>query len=108
MSQMTEMERLEQIVAGLLDKYNTLLAEKNRLADLLAQREATIESLEGDLAAMSDERGEISTRVNGLLGRIEAWESGVDELAADQASPDEGGVQGNLFSVNAQEGAAAE
>jgi|FLOH01.1.fsa_nt_gi chromosome segregation ATPase len=110
MSRITEMERLELFVANLLEKYNTLLAEKNNLVELLAERDFTIESLESDLASMSDERGEISTRVNGLLGKIEAWEEevGVAAPVAKGGASDKGGIQGNLFSVDSQDSSAAE
>ncbi|MBC8208809.1 MAG: hypothetical protein H8E79_06545 [Desulfobulbaceae bacterium] len=110
MSRINEMERLELFVANLLEKYNNLLAEKNKLAELLVQRESTIETLEFDLEALGEERGEISTRVNGLLGKIEAWEEsvGTRESASQEAASDNGGVQGNLFSVDSQDGVVVE
>ncbi len=65
------------------------------------QREETIASLQDELASLKDERGEISSRVSGLLGRIEEWEAGVkDSGEADEGggrNPDGGVVQGSLF-----------
>ena len=108
MAEENELQRLEEFVSTLLQKFNDLQKENKELAALLLKREETIETLQDDLATMKDERGDISSRVNSLIGKIEEWESstGEDEEEsvpeeADEPSKDSG-VQGNLFSAEAQ------
>lgn len=101
MMQDSELGRLENFVAKLLDRFNALQAEKKRVDDLLQQREETIAALQDELASLKDERGEISSRVSGLLGRIEEWEATVKEGGetdeGNRRSPEGGVVQGSLF-----------
>lgn len=113
MAQENELKRLEGFVSSLLEKFNSLQEENSELAERLQKREATIETLQEDLAGMKDERGEISNRVGSLIGKIEEWEtsSGIstkesDVSAAEKAS--DSGVQGNLFSADSQDGAPPE
>lgn len=108
MSKENELERLEGFVATLLEKFNALQAENGKLTERLQRRDVSIETLEEELAAMKDERGDVSTRVNSLIDKIEEWEStsGVSADADDSDSDDkssDSGVQGNLFSEEAQE-----
>ena len=107
MTEENELVRLERFVSTLLDKFNAQQAKNKELTALLQRREATIETLQDDLAAMKNERGDISTRVSSLIGKIEEWESesGVstdDDEDTDKAS--DSGIQGNLFSENPQGG----
>lgn len=99
MMQDSELGRLENFVSKLLDRFNTLQAEKKRIDEVLLQREETITALQDELASLKDERGEISNRVSGLLDRIEEWEAGdIENGDADKSSRNaEGGVQGSLF-----------
>jgi len=101
MTQDSELGRLEIFVAKLLDRFNALQADKKKVDDLLMQREETIASLQDELASLKDERGEISSRVSGLLGRIEEWEAGVKDSGeadeGDSRNPEGGVVQGSLF-----------
>lgn len=100
MMQDSELGRLENFVSKLLDRFNALQADKKRVDTLLLQQEETIATLQDELASLKNERGEIGSRVSGLLDRIEEWEAGVQEsddeggLASHNA---EGGVQGSLF-----------
>lgn len=96
MAQGTELERLEDFVARLLDRFNALQAEKKRVDELLAEKEEAIVGLQDELAALKDERGMISNRVSGLLDRIEEWEAGVG-VEEPVSSRNEGVVQGTLF-----------
>lgn len=125
MSETHELEKLESFVSTLLDRFNTLQQQNQEMTERLERRDTTIETLENELAEMKDERGEISTRVSGILGKIEEWEAAsasataeepVAEAAEDEAAIDdeaaaaegevaeekkESGVQGNLFTVEA-------
>ena len=105
MTEENELGRLERFVSTLLEKFNVLQAENTDLTERLERREATIETLQDDLASMKNERGDISSRVSSLIGKIEEWESesGVPAESDREAdkSPDSV-VQGNLFSVEAQ------
>ncbi len=114
MAEDKELARLEGVVVSLLEKFNTLQDENSELKDRLQKREATIETLENELGGMKDERGEISTRVGSLLDKIEEWEStsgvaeATEETPDDSEETDSGAQQGNLFSVDAKEGAGSE
>lgn len=131
MNEENELAKLENFVSTLLEKYNGLQNNNKQLTERLQRRDASIVSLEDEIASMKDERGEISSRVSGLIGKIEEWESAtaVDEAVVseeeveteteietdpdpdpdpDSESESEGedvkkdsGVQGNLFSVEA-------
>ena len=116
MAEEKELARLEGFVVSLLEKFNALQDENSELTDRLQQREATIETLEDELAGMKDERGEISNRVGSLIGKIEEWEnsSGVAQKKEDtaddddEAAADPGAQQGNLFSVDSKKEADSE
>lgn len=127
MKEENELARLEGFVSTLLEKFNGLQHNNRELTERLQRRDATIVSLEDEVASMTDERGEISSRVSGLIGKIEEWESAtaaeetpeseeevdtetdtdseseveeVGEVEAEDIKKDPG-VQGNLFSVEA-------
>ena len=99
MMQDSELGRLENFVAKLLERFNALQADKKKVDDLLLQREAAIAALQEELADLKDERGEIGNRVSGLLERIEEWESGASESDGAGATNrnSDGAVQGSLF-----------
>ena len=108
MAQENELERLEKFVSTLLQKFNDLQQKNKDLTDLLQKRELTIQALEGDLSSMKDERGDISSRVSSLIGQIEEWEGENASFATEAERTDEednsseSGVQGNLFTADAQ------
>jgi chromosome segregation ATPase len=99
MIQDSELGRLEDFVAKLLERFNALQADKKKVDDLLMQREAALATLQEELADLKDERGEIGSRVSGLLERIEEWEAGVSEGGGTGATNRnaDGAVQGSLF-----------
>ncbi len=100
MMQDTELGRLEGFVSKLLDRFNALQADKKKVDDLLLQREEKIAALQDELASLKDERGEVSSRVSGLLERIQEWEAGAMENDINDSvvgSNIEGGIQGSLF-----------
>ncbi len=74
MTEENELARLEGFVSGLLERFNALKNDNIVLTDRLGRRDETIENLQSELAAMTNERGEISSRVNNLIGKIEDWE----------------------------------
>jgi chromosome segregation ATPase len=117
MNEENELAKLEGIVSNLLEKFNSLQNANKELTERLQSRDASIVGLEDEIASMKDERGEISSRVSGLIGKIEEWESAtvaVEQVADDEETrndpnpdfePDvedikkDSGIQGNLFSV---------
>ena len=116
MSEANELEKLEGFVSTLLERFNALQKTNQELNEELERRNARVEQLEDDIASMKDERGEISSRVSTIIGKIEEWESataGEAEPEGDggesEAAPEseveeekkEAGVQGNLFTVEA-------
>ncbi len=113
MTQEIELERLEAVVVKLLAKYDTLRAEKSDLEAELSAREQDIEDLQNELDSSNNQRGDMTTRVKGLLGQIEDWELSLDgeaEESEEDADEDddeetdeeetESRVQHNLFSVD--------
>lgn len=95
MTEENELVRLEKFVSVLLEKFNALQAENKDLTERLLRRETTIGTLQDDLEFMEEERSDISSRVNILIGKIEEWESasGVsaeDDDSADKSSGSEG------------------
>lgn len=128
MNEENELAKLEGFVSTLLEKFNGLQNNNKKLAERLQRRDASIMSLEDEIASMQDERGEISSRVSGLINKIEEWESAtidgetsVDEEAVGNVNVNaettpvpeseseaevedvkkDSSVQGNLFSVEA-------
>lgn len=120
MTQANELERLEAVVAKLLTKYEELRQEKLRLEDEVATREMEIEDLQQLLETAKADRGDVTARVEGLLGQIEDWEASLeDESKASQENEEdldesnddddeeeesepESRVQHNLFNVDSQ------
>lgn len=121
MTEENELAKLEGFVSTLLEKFNALRSDNEHLAERLQRRDSSILSLENELASMKDDRGEISSRVSGLIGKIEEWESATAaaEMPAEEEKVDtyyesetnteseaeevkkDSGVQGNLFRVEA-------
>ncbi len=106
MTEENELVRLEKFVSTLLEKFNDIQVENKEIKERLLRREETIETLRDDLAALKNERSDISSRVNSLIGKIEEWESAagisIEGSEGDEKSSSDSGVQGNLFSVESQ------
>ncbi len=106
MTEENELARLERFVSALLEKFNDIKAENKEMTERLLRREATIETLQDELAAMKNERGDISSRVGSLIAKIEEWEAAAgissEESGEENKSSSESGVQGNLFTVESQ------
>ncbi|RUM37097.1 MAG: hypothetical protein DSY50_01010 [Desulfobulbus sp.] len=100
MNKNEELVRLEEFVDSLLNKYNDLKEQCHALEATLASREEEIVSLKSDIDGLKDERSEVGSRVSGLLGRIQQWES---EQGGDEPVNDAEGMQGSLFEAEASE-----
>ncbi|MCW5206408.1 hypothetical protein VU08_05705 [Desulfobulbus sp. F5] len=70
-----EIVRLEQLVESLISRYKEQKEKIQTLEKKLRDREEECELLKLESADMQKQRTEISTRLAGLLGRIEGWES---------------------------------
>ena len=95
MDNTTELQRLEQFVDKLLNKYNQLKADYLALQETLRERDAECADLKNNVANLSSERTEVGSRVAGLLDRIEQWEH--EHAAGGGERAQHGGVQGTLF-----------
>ncbi len=108
MAEENELERLEEFVSTLLQKFNDLQGQNKEMAERLQRRDVTIETLQDDLASMKNERGDISSRVSTLIGKIEEWETTVEPSVGVASSADsdeestDSGVQGNLFTPDTE------
>ncbi len=106
MTEENELVKLEKFVSTLLEKFNALQAERKDLGERLQRRETTIESLQDELASMKNERGDISNRVNSLIGQIEEWETengDASKIDQPEDASSDSGIQGNLFSSDPRE-----
>lgn len=88
-----ELQRLEQFVDKLLNKYNQLKTDYMALQETLRERDAECAELKNNVASLSSERTEVGSRVAGLLDRIEQWES-------EHTGGPQGG-QGSMFGEGA-------
>ncbi len=104
MSDNTELQRLEKFVEKLLAKFAELKDEKNKLVQVLSERDALIHELQGDISTKNSERTEISERVNNMVDQIELWEMSLEEDEAEGAevAPDEQNSEGDY---SAEDGA---
>ena len=101
MAQGNELERLEGFVAKVLTEYNGLREEKKRLVEELQEKNDRIATLESELSSARTEQSDVGTRVQGLIERIEAWESSLEEDDENRQRTvlQESRMQRNLFSV---------
>ena len=95
-----ELVRLEQFVDSLLNKYNDLKNSFHALEGTLRERDEECAGLKDDISGLTSERTEVGSRVSGLLGRIEQWETEQDERAQ---TDDEEEQQGSLFESDNEE-----
>ncbi|MDD3618482.1 MAG: cell division protein ZapB [Desulfobulbaceae bacterium] len=92
----TELVRLEQFVDNLLTKHKELRDSYRALESRYAEKSAECEKLKDTIAELRTERSEVGSRVSGLLGRIEQWET--EQKTADTGQPDKpDDSQGKLF-----------
>lgn len=70
-----EFIRLEQLVDTLIENYSDLKGKYRVLEESLQESERERDALQMELVELQDQRSEIGSRISGLLGRIEQWES---------------------------------
>ncbi len=87
-----ELIRLEEFVDKLLTRFNHLKADYHALQETLRERDAECADLKETVANLSSERTEVGSRVAGLIGRIEQWES---EHSADRGAVEHDSAFGN-------------
>jgi chromosome segregation ATPase len=90
-----ELARLEEFVDKLLNKYNQLKSECHVLQETLRQRDAECADLKNKIFDLSAERMEVGSKVTGLLGRIEQWESeqtGVNRGRSEERNESQGAL----------------
>lgn len=97
-----ELQRLEEFVDKLLNRYNQLKADHHNLQNTLQERDNEVVELKNNINGLSSERTEVGSRVAGLIGRIEQWEDDHGQ-EGDADHEDEGGVQGELFEDEAEQ-----
>ena len=71
--------RLEQLVDTLINKYKQQRERFQILEQKLREREEECEILQLDIAELQKQRSEVGTKVSGLLGRIEQWDSDIEK-----------------------------
>ena len=103
MVQENELERLEGFVSKVLTEYNGLRDQNKRLVAEVQEKEDRIAALESELAAARREQNDVGSRVQGLIQRIEAWESSLEEDGGHKTVLQESRMQRNLFSVGSND-----
>jgi len=79
-----EIIRLEQLVETLISRFREQKSKLQALEKKLRDREEECELLKLEIDELHKQRSEVASRVSGLLGRIEDWET---ELAPKSAGP---------------------
>ncbi len=67
-------DRLESAIFALLDRYEALRRENNRLAEVLAIRDRRVEELEAQARESNQLQRDIAKRIDDLLGQIDQIE----------------------------------
>lgn len=99
MNQGNEFNRLEEYVGKLLAQYEQLLAENSKLYNRIAQMEEEIGSLQKEVNSADSERGDISSRIKGLIDKIEEWEAtlSINDESVDQTVPEKAEVDDEIL-----------
>ncbi|MCK5230896.1 MAG: hypothetical protein KAR13_11555 [Desulfobulbaceae bacterium] len=69
-----DLGRLEKIVGKLLETYNNLKQEKEKLEETLKEKELEILELQENVNRVNSDKTAIFERVSGLINYIEIWE----------------------------------
>ena len=85
MSHQEDFSRLEAIVDKLLSTVDQLRRQNKEMKDALLQKEQELRSVRDASDGLHEERAEILARVNKLIGTIEEWEGGQQQVD-DKAS----------------------
>lgn len=89
MSDDNELERLEQIVDSLLNKYNQLEEENKKHIAIIDEKNTEIQDLKAKLDGLANDKEHVQKRISGLLRSIQDWESsrkGKEEKEEDPQS----------------------
>lgn len=81
-----EMIRLEQLVESLISRHKEQKEKFSALEKKLRDREEECELLKLENAELQKQRGEVASRVAGLLGRIEEWEADLPPKKGEKAA----------------------
>ncbi len=73
------LQRLDELVAKLLNAYNDLQEENKKLGNELQARHLDIVQLEEKISLLQDEKTHVHKRVAGIIGLVEQWESSCAE-----------------------------
>lgn len=94
-----ELARLEEFIDNLLAKYRQLKKSCTEFEQVIEARDAKCAKLEETIAELRQERKMVGDKVNGLLHRIEKWESELESGESPEESGKEAmpGPQGSLF-----------
>ena len=76
-----DLGRLEKIVGKLLETYNNLKQEKEKLEETLKEKELEILELQENVNRVNGDKTAIFERVSGLINYIETWEKTNHEAA---------------------------
>jgi len=90
MSHQEDFARLEAIVEKLLNTVDALRREKAGLQDALRRKEEELHTAKEQSVGLNEERDEILSRVNKLIGTIEEWENSESQGEAAGKSGDDG------------------
>ncbi|MEA2085410.1 MAG: hypothetical protein U9O82_14460 [Thermodesulfobacteriota bacterium] len=69
-----DLGRLEKIVGKLLETYNNLKQEKDKLEETLKEKDLEILELQESVNKVNGDKTAIFERVSGLINYIETWE----------------------------------
>jgi chromosome segregation ATPase len=98
-----DLGRLENVVGKLLADFNDLKAEKNKLENLLQQKNNEIDELQEAVDRVHSERTQVHQRVSGILSSIEKWEehqSPQEQDASEDKASEKSTASPQLFSMN--------
>ncbi len=70
-----EIIRLEQLVETLISRFREQKSRLQTLEKKLRDREEECELVKLEIGELQKQRAEVTSRVTGLLGRIEDWET---------------------------------
>lgn len=74
----SEFSRLEGYIGKLLKQYDEVVVENGKLQQRIIHLEEEIDGLQSAVRSADSERGDISSRIKGLIEKIEDWEATLD------------------------------
>lgn len=86
MADNNELVRLEEIVDGLLSRYNKLEEENRKYLTMIKEKDTEIEDLQGKLAGLESDKEQVQKRISGILKTIEDWQSREEDVKGEEES----------------------